>query len=92
MTAFCYWHYWFGGGTRLLTRPVDDLLADPALPHRYCLGRANQSWTGVWHGRGEEVLQQQSYPGESDDVNHFRHVLPHLSDERYLTIEGRPVF
>jgi hypothetical protein len=24
-------------------------LADPTLPHRYCFGWANQSWTGVWH-------------------------------------------
>lgn len=92
VTAFCYWHYWFGGGTRLLERPEQDLLKDPDLPHRYCLAWANQSWTGVWHGRGDEVLQQQRYPGEADDVEHFKCLLPHFTDERYLTVDGRPVF
>jgi hypothetical protein len=92
VTAFCYWHYWFGGGTRLLERPETDLLKDPDLPHRYCLGWANQSWTGVWHGRGDEVLQRQAYPGEADDIEHFKCLLPHFTDERYLTVDGRPVF
>ncbi|MBS2965452.1 glycoside hydrolase family 99-like domain-containing protein [Actinocrinis puniceicyclus] len=92
VTALCYWHYWFGGGSQLLTRPAADLLAHPKLPHRYCLAWANQSWTGVWHGRGDEVLQRQLYPGESDDVRHFSQLLPHFRDERYLTVEGKPVF
>lgn len=91
VTALCYWHYWFGGGTRLLTRPATDLLADPTLPHRYCFGWANQSWTGVWHGRGDEVLQRQQYPGEADDIDHFNYLLPYFTDERYLTVGGKPV-
>jgi glycosyl transferase family WbsX len=91
VTALCYWHYWFGGGRRLLNRPAEDLLKQPDLPHRYCLGWANQSWTGVWHGRGDEVLQQQRYLGEADHIDHFKHLLPHLSDERYLTVADRPL-
>ena len=92
VTALCYWHYWFGGGRQLLERPAMDLLEDQKLPHRYCLGWANQSWTGVWHGRGDEVLQEQRYLGEADDINHFNYLLPHFSDERYLTVNRRPVF
>lgn len=92
VTALCYWHYWFGGGRQLLERPALDLLADPGLPHRYCLSWANQSWTGVWHGRGDEVLELQRYPGEADNINHFNYLLPHFLDERYLTVDGRPVF
>ncbi|MEY9910304.1 lipopolysaccharide biosynthesis protein [Catenulispora sp. MAP12-49] len=81
VSTLCYWHYWFGGA-RLLERPETDLLKDPGLPHRYCLAWANQSWTGVWHGRGDEVLQQQHYPGEADDIEHFKYLLPHFTDER----------
>lgn len=92
VTALCYWHYWFGGGRRLLERPAADLLGNTGLPHRYCLAWANQSWTGVWHGRGDEVLQRQRYPGEADHVDHFKYLLPHFTDERYLTVDGRPVF
>ena len=92
VTALCYWHYWFGGGRRLLERPAVDLLGNAEMPHRYCLAWANQSWTGVWHGRGDEVLQQQRYFGEADHVDHFEQLLPHFTDERYLTVGGRPVF
>jgi hypothetical protein len=92
VTALCYWHYWFGDGVQLLTRPVVDLLEYPKLPHRYCLGWANQTWTGVWHGRGDEILQQQRYPGEADNIKHFNYLLPHFLDERYLTVDRRPVF
>ena len=91
VTALCYWHYWFGDGIQLLERPVIDLLEYPKLPHRYCLGWANQTWTGVWHGRGDEILQQQVYPGEADNIAHFKYLLPHFLDERYLTVNGRPV-
>lgn len=91
VTALCYWHYWFGGGVQLLERPAADLLTDPKLPHRYCLGWANQSWTGVWHGRGDEVLQRQLYLGEADHIKHFNYLLPHFTDERYLTVDGSPV-
>jgi hypothetical protein len=69
-----------------------DLLEDQKLPHRYCLGWANQSWTGVWHGRGDEVLQRQRYLGEADNINHFNYLLPHFLDERYLTVNDKPVF
>jgi Glycosyltransferase WbsX len=92
VTALCYWHYWFGAGAQLLTRPAMDLLKDPSLPHRYCFGWANQSWTGVWHGRGDEVLQPQHYLGETDNIEHFKYLLPHFTDHRYLTVNGRPVF
>jgi hypothetical protein len=91
VTALCYWHYWFGGGVQVLQRPAMELLDNPTLPHRYCLGWANQSWTGIWHGRGDEVLQRQRYLGEADNINHFNYLLPHFRDERYLRVNGRPV-
>jgi hypothetical protein len=92
VTALCYWHYWFGDGMQLLERPAMDLLKYRGLPHRYCIGWANQSWSGIWHGRGDEILQEQRYPGEPDNIKHFNYLLPHFLDERYLTVNGRPVF
>jgi lipopolysaccharide biosynthesis protein len=36
--GFCYWHYWFGNGKRLLERPFQEVLetGKPAFP--FCLG------------------------------------------------------
>jgi len=90
ITAFCWWHYWFAGH-RLLEQPFGDVLrsGSPSLP--FCLGWANQSWTGVWHGAEDRVLIEQTYP-EGDDRAHFESVLPALRDERYYRVDGKPLF
>jgi hypothetical protein len=92
LTAFCYWHYWFGGGRTILDAPFAAVLAsgEPALP--FCLAWANQSWTGTWHAAPDRMLMEQGYPGPEDDQAHFDALLPALRDNRYLTIGGRPVF
>src|SRR5437879_9338189 len=73
--AFCYWHYWFAG-RRMLERPFDEVLRSGRPDFRFCLGWANQTWSGVWHGAPEQVLIEQTYPGEEDDRRHFAAVLP----------------
>ncbi len=90
--AFCYWHYWFGRGQRILERPFTEVLnsAEPGIS--FCLGWANQSWTGIWHAAADRVLREQTYPGPEDDQAHFDAVLPAFEDPRYLRVNGRPVF
>lgn len=90
--GFCYWHYWFHG-TRLLERPLNEVLSSgrPDLP--FCLSWANETWQRRWHGAGNEhaTLQVQSYSPE-DDLNHIRWLIPAFSDPRYIRVRGRPVF
>ncbi|MHA3704361.1 glycosyltransferase WbsX family protein [Jatrophihabitans sp. YIM 134969] len=90
--AFCYWHYWFGGGRRLLERPFREVLASGRPSVGFCLAWANQTWTGIWHGAADRVLVEQRYPGAEDDQRHFDHVLAAFRDERYLRVDDRPVF
>jgi hypothetical protein len=90
--AFCYWHYWFGNGRRILDRPFSEVLAGPSPSHRFCLGWANQTWTGVWHGAADRVLIEQTYPGEADERAHFELLEPAFHDPRYLRVDGRPLF
>jgi hypothetical protein len=90
--AFCYWHYWFGNGKRILERPFEEVLASGAPDHGFCLGWANQTWTGIWHGADDRVLIEQTYPGIEDERAHFEHLLPAFTDPRYVTIDGRPLF
>ena len=43
--GFCYWHYWFGIGKRLLECPFNEVLASGCPYFPFCLGWANISWT-----------------------------------------------
>ena len=90
--GFCYWHYWFGEGRRILERPFAEVLAagEPDLP--FCLAWANQTWTGVWHGAPGRILMQQKYPGVEDEAEHFRLLIPAFRDPRYIAIDGKPIF
>jgi lipopolysaccharide biosynthesis protein len=90
--GFCYYHYWFGGGRRLLERPVAEIITsgEPDLP--FCLCWANQTWTGIWHGAENKILIEQTYPGEADYRAHFDALLPAFSDPRYIRVKGKPVF
>ncbi|MWB97272.1 glycoside hydrolase family 99-like domain-containing protein [Agromyces seonyuensis] len=90
--AFCYWHYWFGQGSRILERPFTEVVATGEPSIKFCLGWANQSWTGIWHDAANRVLREQTYPGPEDDRAHFDAILPAFRDERYLRVDGKPVF
>jgi hypothetical protein len=89
--AFCYWHYWFNG-RRILERPFTEVLQsrEPTFP--FCLGWANETWTGIWHGFRDRILIEQTYPGLKDYTAHFYAVLPAFSDPRHLTVDGKPLF
>lgn len=90
--AFVYWHYWFGDGDRILERPFREVLESGAPEIGFCLAWANQSWTGIWHAAPDKVLKQQTYPGPEDDRRHFETLLPAFRDERYVRVNGRPLF
>ena len=91
ISAFCYWHYWFAG-RRVLERPVQEILASGQPDMPFCLGWANQTWTGIWHAAPGRILLEQTYPGPDDDTRHFEELLPAFSDARYFTVDGRPLF
>lgn len=91
--GFCYWHYWFGNGKRLLERPFSEVLdsGEPDFP--FCLAWANESWRGFHHGlKKREILIEQLYPSEQDYIDHFYEVLPALKDARYIKVKGKPLF
>jgi hypothetical protein len=90
--AFCYWHYWFGAGSRILERPFAEVLAAGSPGISFCLGWANQSWTGIWHAAENTVLREQLYPGPEDDQLHFDAIIEAFRDPRYLRVDGKPVF
>src|SRR5262249_7226543 len=88
--AFCYWHYWFGG-KRLLERPFDEVLKTGRPDFPFCLAWANETWSGIWYGAPNRVLQEQIYPGVEDHRRHFGYLLGALHDRRYVRVEGKPL-
>lgn len=89
--AFCYYHYWFGG-KRLLERPFNEVLESGQPDFPFCLCWANATWSGIWHGNPGRILVEQTYPGTADFEAHFRELLPAFRDERYLRVDGKPLF
>ena len=91
--GFCYWHYWFGNGKRLIERPFNEVLTSGEPDFPFCLAWANETWKGFDHGlKNRNVLIEQLYPGVEDYTAHFYEVLPAFKDKRYITVEDKPLF
>jgi lipopolysaccharide biosynthesis protein len=88
--GFCYYHYWFSG-RRLLARPLDEVLASGEPDFPFCVCWANEDWTRAWDGRSGEVLIKHEY-SEEDDRRHIRWLAKAFEDERYIMVDGRPLF
>lgn len=97
ISAFCYWHYWFGNGKQLLEKPLQEVikLGEPDFP--FCLGWANHTWWNKsWNREKQTIIPKplilQEYPGENDIDNHFYTMLPVFKDPRYFRIHDRLLF
>jgi len=88
--GFCYYHYWFNG-RRILEKPVQEIFQSgkPDFPFMFCW--ANENWTKRWDGQEKEILLQQNYSPE-DDIAHMESLIPYFKDERYIKVNGKPVF
>lgn len=88
--GFCYYHYWFHG-RRLLERPFDEVLESGRPDFPFCLCWANENWNRAWDGTASEVLVQQQYSDE-DDRQHLHWLRRAFVDDRYIRVDGRPLF
>lgn len=97
ISAFCYYHYWFGNGREMLEYPLKEVvrLKSPDFP--FCICWANHSWyRKTWDSTANMLnkvpLMEQLYPGDEDIVNHFYSLLGCFKDERYYKFDGKLVF
>lgn len=89
--GFCYYHYWFTGGIKLLEKPIERMLKHPELDMPFCLCWANENWTKKWDGGNNEIIVEQSYGDEEDLDHHVDYLCEFFRDNRYITIDGMPL-
>lgn len=90
--GFCYYHYWFKGGRQLLEKPAEQMLANKDVDLPFCFCWANENWSKNWDGGNREVIMEQDYGTQPDWEKHFQYLLPFFKDERYITVDGKPLF
>lgn len=87
--GFCYWHYWFGNGEVEMEKPIKAVLESGKPDFPFCFCWANHSWHNP---ATKEPIREQKYPGDEDYRNHFNYVLRAFKDERYIKVNGKPLF
>ncbi|MDD5208172.1 MAG: glycoside hydrolase family 99-like domain-containing protein [Elusimicrobiales bacterium] len=91
INGFGIYHYWYSG-VRLLSSPIDIILANKWIDTSFYLCWANHSWTRCWKNSSaaSDMLIRQSYESHSSErENHYRYLAKAMSDARYVTLDGK---
>lgn len=97
ISAFCYYHYWFGNGKQMLQLPLNEVIESKSPDFPFCLAWANHTWYKKMWDSGtnmlkKEILIKQEYPGEKDIEDHFYSLLNAFKDSRYYKVNGKLLF
>ena len=87
--VFSFYYYWFAG-ERILEKPLNMFLEDSSLDMPYMFCWANENWTKRFSGTDESVLIGME-PTVKNYQDFIHSVIPHFSDPRYFTIDGKIV-
>lgn len=106
--GFVFYHYYFDADHLELHRPAENYLRAKDIDFPYCFSWANESWVrtwskiegNVWGEKSEKtkdsgdagVLALQKYGGMDEWKAHYDYLLPFFLDDRYIKINGKPIF
>lgn len=90
--GFCFYHYWFKDGKKLLEKPVEKFLNDTSLDINFCLSWANEPWTRTWDGGNKEVIMPQEYGNKKEWKEHYQYLRSFFLDKRYMRKDNMPIF
>ena len=57
--GFCFYHYWFQNGKKLLEKPIENFLKHKEINFPFCLSWANENWSRRWDGGNGEINARQ---------------------------------
>lgn len=89
--GFCYYHYWFKNGKKLLEKPLEMMLNTKEIDIPFMLCWANENWTKRWDGGNNEIIVEQDYGDYDDLINHIDYLCRFFRDKRYIKIDDKPV-
>lgn len=105
--GFGIYHYWFSSGQVLLDKPAYIIKDNSVLNLHYFFMWDNGNWKRTWSNvkfsnswaplydiddKGKGVLAELKYGDEDEWKKHFDYLLPFFKDDRYIKIEGKPLF
>lgn len=105
--GFCFYHYYFENGRKILEKPVENLLEWKEIDINYCFCWANESWARTWSNipdsnvwsekyeisdNSSGILLKQAYGEKTDWKKHFDYLLPFFKDSRYIKVNNKPMF
>jgi len=89
--GFCFYYYWFSGGSKIMEKPINNWLTDSSLDFPFMLFWANEDWTNTWGEQAHLGTKTYSAKMQPSDVEKFvNDILPFFKDKRYIKINGRP--
>ncbi|MBQ7607254.1 MAG: glycoside hydrolase family 99-like domain-containing protein [Desulfovibrionaceae bacterium] len=88
LTAFCYYYYNFAGHT-LLEKPLQSVLRNRTIKNRFCLCWVHTDWYDNRIGPSATFIRQTYSRANARAL--FHALSPYFEDQRYITIDGRPL-
>lgn len=86
--GFCYYHYYFKDGKKLLEKPIEEMLENKDIDMPFCICWANENWSKRWDGGNHEVIMAQDYDDLDGIEEHVDYLVKFMSDPRYITFNG----
>lgn len=86
--GFGFFYYWFSG-KRIMEKPLLMLLEHKEIDIHFCLHWATDNWSASWYSGKPEVIMKQEIPNADA---YWTDIKPFFEDERYIKINGKPVF
>ncbi len=89
--GFAIYQY-YSCGSKLLDVPTEMIRDDPSLDLPFFLYWANAPWRKAWFGQDNAIVWEQKYGDEKEWREQFNYCMSYFKDERYIKIEGKPVY